>query len=88
MTSAKFLGFLTPSPLSAFGTDLYYKIYVTSLNTSTFHDLPPPSDVDIISGSPLLLTQTAPKLARDISSLMSLVCLGVMGRCRLGVYRP
>ena len=34
---AKFLDFLTPSPvLSAFGSDLYYEIHATSLTTSAF----------------------------------------------------
>ena len=37
MTSAKFLDCLTPSPLSAFGTDLYSKIHATSLLHPLFH---------------------------------------------------
>ena len=36
MTSAKVSGFLTPSPLSAIGTDLNYKIHAASLTTSAF----------------------------------------------------
>ena len=34
MMSTNFLDLLTPSPLSAFGSDLYYKIHATSLTTS------------------------------------------------------
>ena len=37
-------------PFSAFGSDLYYRIQVTSLTTSAFPWPPPPSGVDIISG--------------------------------------
>ena len=40
MISAKFSDSLTPPPLSAFGSDLYYKIHATSL--TMFHDPPPP----------------------------------------------
>ena len=47
-----FLHFLTPSPLSAFGADLCYKIHATSLVTSAFPW--PPSNADIISGVPLV----------------------------------
>ena len=37
-----FLDILTPSPLSAFGTDLYYKIHATSsLLRPRFHEPPP-----------------------------------------------
>ena len=36
MTSAKFFGFLTPSPLSAFGFDFYNRIHATSLTMSAF----------------------------------------------------
>ena len=44
MTSAKFSGFLTPPPpLSAFGSDLQYRIHATSLTTSAFEVPPPPS---------------------------------------------
>ena len=32
----KFSDFLTPSPLSAFGSDLYYKSQATSYTTSAF----------------------------------------------------
>ena len=35
-TSTNFLEFFTPSPLSAFGSDLYNKIHATSLTTSAF----------------------------------------------------
>ena len=34
--SAEFSHFLTPSPFSTFGSDLYYKIQATSLTMSTF----------------------------------------------------
>ena len=50
MMSAKLSDFLTPSPLSTFGTDLWFKIHATSLTTSAFPCPPSPSDVDIISG--------------------------------------
>ena len=46
MMSTKLLDFLTP----AFGTDLYYKMYATSLTKTPFHEPPPPSNVDIIFG--------------------------------------
>ena len=36
MMSAKISDFLTPSPLSTFGSDLYYEIHATSLTTSAF----------------------------------------------------
>ena len=42
MTSTKFSDFLTPSPLSAFGTYLYCKIHTTTLTTSTFPWTPSP----------------------------------------------
>ena len=44
MMSTKFSVFLTPSPISAFGFDSYYKILVTSLTSSAFTwpPLPPP----------------------------------------------
>ena len=55
MISTIFSDFSTPSPLSALGTDLYYKIHATSLTTSAFSlPLPPhPFDTDIIFGGPL-----------------------------------
>ena len=40
-TSANYLDYLTPSPLVGFGTDIYYKIYATSLALSAF-PWPPP----------------------------------------------
>ena len=40
MTSAKFSDFLTPSPLSAFGSALRYRIHATSLTTSAFEVTP------------------------------------------------
>ena len=42
MMSTKYSDFLTPSPLSTFGTDLYYKIHATSLSMSAFQWPPPP----------------------------------------------
>ena len=50
MMSAKFSDFLPP--LSAFGSDLYYELYATSVTTSTDHY---PSDADIISGCSLMV---------------------------------
>ena len=48
----KMFGFFDPLPtLSAFGSDLYYKIHATS----AFPLHPPPSNADIISGSSLIL---------------------------------
>ena len=41
--------FLTPSPLCAFGTDLFYEIHATSLTTSAYPSSP---DADIIYGGP------------------------------------
>ena len=38
MMSTNILDFLTPSPLSAFGSDLYYEIHATSLICLLFHD--------------------------------------------------
>ena len=35
-------GFLTPSPLPAFGINLYQKIHATSLTMSAFPQPPPP----------------------------------------------
>ena len=46
--SAKCSDFLTPSPLSAFGSDSFYKIHSNPLTTPAFPW--PPSDADIISG--------------------------------------
>ena len=42
--------FFTPQPMSAFGTDLYYKILVSYLTPFAFPWPPNPPDVDIISG--------------------------------------
>ena len=54
MTSAKFSDFSDPLPsLSAFGTDLYYKILATPFLRPLFHDPTHPSDADIIPGSSL-----------------------------------
>ena len=53
MMSAKFSDFLTSSPLSAFGSDLYYKIHATSLTLSAFPCFLPLFNVDIISGTSL-----------------------------------
>ena len=54
MTSAKFSDFFIPPPLSTFETDLQYKIHTTTLTMSAFPRPPPPSNADIISGSPLM----------------------------------
>ena len=51
-----------PAPLSAFGTDLLYKIYATSTTMSAFPWPPPSSDADIISGgSPIERGRVHPK---------------------------
>ena len=50
MTSAIF--WIACPPLSAFGTDLYYKIHETPLLHPLFHHPPPPfSNADFITGS-------------------------------------
>ena len=56
MTSAKFSGFWTPPPpLSAFCSDLQYRIHATSLTASAFGVTPPPPlSADVICTSPLM----------------------------------
>ena len=50
ITSAKCFGFLTPSPLVRI---LYYGIHAPILTLHAFPRSPPPSNADIIPGSPL-----------------------------------
>ena len=50
-----FASFWSSSPLSTFGSDLYYKIHAPSPTMSAFPWPPPPSDADIISVSSLML---------------------------------
>ena len=58
-THIRFSDFWTPSPLSVLGTDLRYRIYPTSLTSSSFRvPLPPPS-ADIICGWSLSALQLA-----------------------------
>ena len=52
MMSAKKSDFFTPSPLSAFRFDLYYKIHSTSLSICLLLHDSSPSNTDIISGCP------------------------------------
>ena len=52
MKSAKLSEFWTPSPLSAFGTDLQYSIHATFLTTFSFGLTP--LTADVIYGCPLI----------------------------------
>ena len=67
MMFAKFPDILTPS-LSAFGSDLYYKIHATSLTTSACPWPPPPSDADITSGSSQRIRTQPPQLKAPVKT--------------------